>query len=381
MIYNDGKLCIEEVSDIHLGHHKTTTKEILDALRVAFPNTARLAEIDLLIIAGDVFDRLLQLPDDNVIEIRIWMNDFLRACKKWDVVVRCLEGTPSHDWKQCKHFVAENESSQIGADFKYHSTLCIEYIEKFDMHLLFIPDEWKHDTDDTWLDVKRTMSEHGLDMVDITVMHGAFAYQLPPHVPSPTHDPARYISITRYVVFVGHIHKHSVFDIIISAGSFDRLTHGEEEPKGHVRVVLTSDGKMNITFIENKQAKLYITVTCTGLDMAESLEKLKFVDDLPKGSQIRIRSNKRDVIWTSADALKERFGHVVFTFQEDDKDKIKHRPITEMVKPHTSGEITDSNIRELLMKRLEELTGGQDFDMKRAGELIDDQLLSSGRFS
>lgn len=373
MKFNGGKLRIEEISDIHLGHPKTTTSEVLAGLYKAFPNSSELDDLDIIFIAGDVFDRLLKFPDENVIEIRLWINRFLRMCKQRDIVVRVLEGTPSHDWKQSKHFEIENESSDIGADLKYFSVLTIEYIEKFDCHVLYIPDEWKHSTDEIWLDVKKTLAEHGLEKVDFTVMHGAFSYQLPPHVPAPTHDPDRYLEITRYFVFVGHVHKHSVHERIIAAGSHNRLAHNEEEPKGHVRVILYEDGRYQITFIENTLAKLYKTEDCSGLTVEEVFDKLAYLDDLPKGSHVRLMAYKSDSIWNGLAAIKERFPHINFTTKPTEQTKDAQKSFTDIYTPYTPPAITSTNIKELVLARLEAM-GVEVCELKRSEELLNEHI-------
>lgn len=373
MKFKNGKLRIEEISDIHLGHPKTTTTEVLEGLYKAFPNTADMDDLDILFIAGDVFDRLLKFPDENVIEIRLWINRLLRMCKERDILIRVLEGTPSHDWKQSKHFEIENESSEIGADLKYFSVLAVEYIEKFDCHVLYIPDEWKHSTDEIWLDVKKTLAEHGLEKVDFTVMHGAFSYQLPPHVPAPTHDPQRYMDITRHLVFVGHVHKHSVHERIIAAGSHNRLTHGEEEPKGHVRVDLFENGDHRITFIENKLAKLYKTVDCSGRSIEDALDQLKFLDDLPKNSHVRLMASKSDAIWNGLLTVKERFPHIVFTTKPTEETKNAQKSFTDIYTPYTPPAITNANIMEMVLGKLEEK--GLDVGLiKRGQELLSEHI-------
>lgn len=369
-----GMLLIEEASDIHLGHPKTTTSEVLEGLYKSFPNDSSMDDVDIIFLAGDIFDRLLNLPDDNVIEIKLWINRFLRMCKRRNIKVRVLEGTPSHDWKQSKHFVAENEASEIGADLKYHSTLCIEYIDDYDCHILYIPDEWKHSTDDIWMDVTKTLSEHGLDKVDFVVMHGAFSYQLPPHVPAPTHDPDRYLGITKHFVFVGHIHKHSIHERIISAGSHNRLCHNEEEPKGHVRVLLKENNEYEITFVENVLAKKYITVDCIDLPLEEALLKVNFCKDLPKYSHVRIVCKKLDPIYNGVETLKAEYPFITFTFKRSDDVKQTHKSFSEIYTPYTPPAITPINIKELISTRLKE-KGIEDSVISRAEGLLDENIL------
>lgn len=371
-----GVLVIEEISDVHLGHNKTTTEEVLQGLYKTFPNNATMDDVDIIFIAGDLFDRLLNLPDDNVVLIKKWINDFLRMCAKRNIVIRVLEGTPSHDWKQCKYFIHENENAHIHADLKYMTTLCIEYIEKFDCNVLYIPDEWKHSTDEIWMDVKQTLSEQCLEKVDFVVMHGAFSYQLPPNVPAPTHDPQRYLDITNHFVFVGHIHKHSIFERIISAGSHNRLCHNEEEPKGHVRVELNENGKYKITFKENVLAKIYKTINCSSLSVEEAFNKLSICNTLPNKSEIRILCKKTDAIFNSVNHLKEKYPHIVFSFKRDEEVKKGQQSFKDIYTPYTPPAITSANLKDLIVQRLLEEGKKQDV-IKRAEEILNENVLSS----
>src|SRR5690606_24238089 len=103
-----------------------------------------------------------------------------------DVAVRVLEGTPSHDREQSKRFVVINESvGKIGADLVYIDELSIRYEERFDMNLLFVPDELNHDPNITLAQVQELMAERNLEKVDFAFMHGQFEYQLPSHVKAP----------------------------------------------------------------------------------------------------------------------------------------------------------------------------------------------------
>lgn len=376
MIWNNGELKVASISDIHLGHPKTKTGEVLQGLYETFPDTHETGELDMIFIVGDLFDRLLNLPDDRVVEIRLWINTFLRMCKKRNIMVRVLEGTPSHDWKQSRLFVTENEHSRIGADLKYVEVLSIEYIEQYDLNILYIPDEWKHEPDDVWMDVKHALKERNLDQVDIVLMHGAFSHQLPPHVPSPTHDAERYLSITRYFVFVGHIHKHSRLERILAQGSHNRLAHGEEEDKGHLRVTLRESGRHEIVFVVNKNAKTYETIDCTGLSVEEILAKLAILESYRQDSYIRLLVNRGDPILAGHNVLKDRYYHINFDFKVTDQLNREKKSFSDIYTPFTPPAITSSNVVEMVRNRMLE-KGFDDSIIKRSEEILNGHVLSN----
>tara|TARA_B100000929_G_scaffold272901_1_gene244822 strand:+ start:2448 stop:3572 length:1125 start_codon:yes stop_codon:yes gene_type:complete len=368
------KLTIGEFSDVHLNHRKTSTQHILKNLSKAFPSDPTFGNYDIIFIAGDFFDSLMHLPEPDVIDIRIWINRFLRMCKRYDVVLRVLEGTPSHDWKQSRLFTHINEIAEIGADVKYAETLSIEYIERFGINVLYVPDEWNPECDDTWLEVKQLLRERGLEKVHFSVMHGAFDFQLPSHISAPTHDPERYLSITEFLVFIGHVHRFATHDRIVSAGSFDRLTHGEEEPKGHVDATVYQDGRYEITFVENKGAKLYKTFKCTGMEVNKALRYLDGeIKKLPQDSHIRIEAARTDAILANLQLLKSKYPEYNFTPKHDKETEPKKQTVIDIRETYQPVPITRNNIEKLLLDRLKE-KGVTSEQLARAEELLNEHV-------
>lgn len=350
------KIKILSVGDVHLGHNKTPAKFILDNLRKAFVDNDTFASYDLMVIPGDFFDRLLQLPDPNVIEIRNWINKILRMCKKHNVILRVLEGTPSHDWKQSRLFTHINELARIGTDVRYVDTLSIEFITPLGISVLYLPDEWNPVADDTWTEVSLALSSNNLTQVDICVMHGAFHYQLPEHINSPaTHDPERYQSIVKYYIFIGHVHKHTENNKIIAAGSFDRLTHGEEEPKGWISATLYKDGRKETVFIENTGARVYKTIDCSGLDIDVALDSIERVlSKLPEDSEVRIAAQKSDSIVASLGTLKLKYPQ--FRFSPVKITSVQSKDVERIVDLRSVYQpinITKDNITQLLLERVQ----------------------------
>ena len=353
----DGTFRVASFSDVHTGHHNTPTPEILDDLRVAFPGDAETAKLDLITIPGDFFDRLLTLTDPNVFYIKAWVNSFLRMAKRLKIVVIVLKGTPSHDWDQSQVFVSENINAQIGCELYYVDKLDILTVESLDATFLCVPDEWLPEPDDTWNEVTQLMQRSGLDMVDFALMHGTFPHQLPGHIKTPRHNPERYLSIVRYFIFVGHIHKHSVWDRIISQGSFSRLCHNEEEAKGHVLVNIKENGENEIIFVENKGARIYKTIDCRGLSAEEVLHLMAVtVPQYPEGSFIRIRANPGDPALAALKVLQTTyFGYNWSTPKVDSNTTATAKEIQQALTTKFQAiSITPENIVGLVMDKIKQ---------------------------
>lgn len=349
-------LRIAVFSDVHLGHRRTSNESIIENLKRDIPDTAETADLDVIFIPGDLFDRFLTLPDPQVYEIHAWIARLLRTCKRRDIVLRVLEGTPSHDWKQSRLVESINENAGINADARHVPELSIEHHDRFGMDLLYIPDEWSSDNDDTWMQVRQLLSEHRLEQVDFTLMHGQFPYQLPPHVQVPTHDPDRYVSITRHYVFCGHVHIPSQYKNIIVPGSYDRLTHNEEHAKGHWRVLVNPKGDDEVTFVENVGATIYRTVDCYGLSVDEALEKIdKAVAELPDFSHTRVDADREDPIAASMLELKRKYPQFTWTTKLQSKAKTGKEMLQDMRAKYQTKPITQRTIGDMVGERLKRM--------------------------
>jgi hypothetical protein len=352
-----GKLAHASISDVHMGHHTTPTEHIVGNLRKAFPDNAETGKLDIIWFGGDFFDRLMNLPDDNVGLLQVWIVGFLRMCGRRKIKVRILEGTKSHDWAQNKLFVQLMEQAAIDVDMKYIDTLSIEFIEDFEISVLYVPDDWRPNPDDTWIEILQLLQANSLEKVDYAIVHGSFDHQLPPVVKTPKHLGERFLSIVKHYIFIGHVHIASQRDRILANGSFDRISHGEEAPKGHWRVTVGGPDGDELNFVENKGAQLYKTINCAALTADEALEKLKVVADYPAGSFVRVEASRGDAILSNMDSLRKSYPHIKSWSVKEVKEKdVQAKLLTDMRSSFTEVNITRSNIAEMVMARVATLT-------------------------
>ena len=347
-------LHVASISDVHLGHRQTPTRHIIKNLYAAFPDTEETGQLDVIFIVGDLFDGPLGFYSDEAVEIHLWMFVFLKMCAKRNIIVRVLEGTRSHDWRQNVWFNAVAGIGMLPVDLKYVSELSIERLEVKGQHfdVLYVPDEWRPETDQTWLEVNQLLAAQNLTQVDFTLLHGAFAEQLPEQASCPKHSSERYQSITRRQVFAGHIHQRWVNGNILGNGSFDRLSHGDEGEKGHWRVKYTDD-ESKARFIRNVGAMTYKTIACTGLSAEAALERIeKEVSSLREGSRVRVQAATSDAIVGAMDLLRKRYPTIMWSVRTTDRKEaqasllVDHRPQVKGVS------ITAANVRQLIEERL-----------------------------
>lgn len=351
MSRSDDEFVIVNIGDVHNGHPSTPTPHILGNLYAAIPDNAQTAKVHLILFTGDFFDRMLQLAYEYNLEIQLFVKYLLKICKKHDILLRVLEGTPRHDNKQSEMFDNLNNLAEIGADLKYVKTLSIEYIERYGISVLYVPDEANHETETTLSQVHELLRAKGLTHVDYAAMHGQFGFQLPEHVTAQKHDAEAYLAIVKELILIGHHHTHARYKRIIAPGSFDRLRQNEEEAKGHIRARIRN-GEHHIEFIENVNAKKYVTVDCTGLDMEELIKKIDLAAaKLPAQSNIRVRAESTHPIFTSMEILIKRYPSLNWAKKAVEKEREAAGEVEdeEVYKPPA---ITQDNLSGLLISRV-----------------------------
>lgn len=327
------------ISDIHFGARSTTAEELiaeLDAFFEGFSSKSALKDIDLLTFAGDVWDNTIAFSSEVLPAVVPWFFRLLDWCGRYGIVVRFLEGTPKHDRRQTETLLKIAQHFAEKVDVKYISTLSIEQHEKLGLSILYVPDECRPTAKEVERDVQKLLDEHHLDSVDIGVMHGMFKYQLG-LIPmdAKVHDEAWYLERVKAYISIGHIHVASQYSHIVAQGSFGRLSHGEEQPKGAVLIQRLDNGEWMHRFLVNTKAKLYITIPVKGtIDQAfATIEKR--LQDLPTGSYVRILAHPEHPILQGFETLIRKFPGYVFSKKKeketvkviDEPDVFRYQPI------------------------------------------------------
>lgn len=323
------KLHHASVSDVHVFHPETPTKHILANLTKAFPDSEVTGDLDAIFIVGDFFDQIAVLPDPNVSLVKAWIVRFLKMCARRHITIFVLEGTPKHDRGQNKLFTELVELAEIPVQLHYITQLEIFHWSEFGVDILFVPDEWSSgqwasSTIETQREVKALMAQKGLEKVDFSFIHGAMDYHLKVVKKHLVHDPNFYRSITRYQTWMGHIHTPDNRDRILMNGSFDRLNHGEEHPKGHWRCVTQPNGDYTATFMENKGAAIYKTIWLKNPDVDISMTEVREgIEGLPKGAHVRIRADRGHPVIAGLETLRREYPHIHFKPKTDTEEEEK----------------------------------------------------------
>lgn len=353
------------ISDLHWGHRNTFTAHALDNLRNNVINVAVLSSVDVLFITGDVFDRLLTIPQGG--EIYSFVVELLTLCKKTNTPIRLLEGTPSHDWKQSKIFVTINESNGIGADLLYVDTLAIVKDPTLPYVIGYIPDEIRATPEIATRDFKELMVTNGYQQLDFILMHGLFEFQLPIELPSYSSE--EFMPLAKYMIFIGHDHNRKEKGNIIIPGSHDRNAHGEEGEKGAIITDIVDEKCYNY-FIPNVGAMPYITLSCQEMtDEAVVALVEKTVSEM-SGGYLSIKLNGDTNLKTQA---KQWVKRTVPTIKVDYVSNAITREITtEMFKTrHLGVNISSDTVSQLICDEVcESATDDELAQIKRTIEQI-----------
>lgn len=281
---------ILHTADWHIGHVKTPTLYTLnDIKRIIFP---QIKNIDLMIIAGDIFDSSISYNQpDSILFIELMINLF-DLLNKYNVILRIIRGTYSHDRDQIKNITALYENYNYKFDFKYIEKIEIEHIEKIDTTFLYIPDDLEYSSSKEIVKhIEKQMELQGYDSLDYMVGHGDFIHKYSKHISLPkivySIDQFKFI---KKLILMGHNHIPSIYNHkVVYCGSINRLRHGEENKKGFSLI----DGT-KVTFIENKKAIIYKSFIVKEEDDQETLIK-KFNDTIEKYFKKGIKGHLRIV--------------------------------------------------------------------------------------
>lgn len=305
------------LSDIHLGARTTTAKEILANLFTFFSDFSdkgELAKVDVVFIAGDLWDDTIDLSSEVVSLFIRWFTPFLKWCGRNDIKLRILEGTPRHDRKQSATVLQFAQSIGTKVDFKYIQALSIEKMEDLDLTILYVPDECRPTADAVTRDIEAMLVDASISKVDLAIMHGMFKYQLG-SIPmnAKVYDELWFLDHVKGYINIGHIHQASQHGRIVAQGSFDRLAHGEESPKGASLIKEVAPGEWINVFIENASAKTYLSIKISGSieDALKKIDKVAF--SVPDGSFIRIVGEPSHPLFQGFETLRQKYPTLTFS--------------------------------------------------------------------
>lgn len=357
------KISLLAISDIHIGCPRIDPYKLKERLqKYLYPH---IEGKQILFICGDFFDTQLSLNSRAAFVAMEIIREIKDICRSVKCDLRVLRGTFTHDRNQPKHFI-NGEDPDI-TDVRLYDTMAIEHHDKTGLDILYMPDNLV--SDDIYGDIRKLLESHGLDHVDLLIHHGYFKHMLPDALINKG-LPNGCLEVEKTNKFVwgatlnGHVHVSSIYENVISIGSFDRLAHGEEEPKGLYRIdidkhfthAITGEDcdVYKFTFIENMDANKFITFNLLSYEPQEALKKFedrwsdlihKFKDN--ETVRIRIMSNDKSVVEGCSQIAKTLYNDVIV----DQSSVVKREQLIENVAMNLDElpMITPENIWQLVI--------------------------------
>lgn len=339
------------LTDLHIGLPNVTEKLVSNLISFFNEKSKIVSQVDYIVIDGDLFDRMLVSNSMQYKLAILFITHLVKFCKRHKIALRILEGTPSHDNKQMANLsIAIKEFNDL--DYKYVSTLSIEYDSKFKKHFLYLPDKYRETADEIHIEIDRKLKEHNLEKVDMVFAHGNFTYQLPVKLKSGL-DENFFLDRTNYYIVIGHIHNRSIWQRIIAPGSFDRLEVNQEEDKGGVLISLgkTVDDS-TFEFIKNEHALKHDTIDIMDLDIKDaykSVRKHLITRGYDEYDQLRVKASREIYGELKTMIESDGFKSRIKRYDDSKKSKIDIKEVN--IETNNIVVITKDNIIPLLTDR------------------------------
>ncbi len=271
------EVVILETGDLHFGNPNLDHENMYTALSKVF--IPKIESSHLLVISGDYFDTLLDFSSSYAMYALMFIRDVLNNCIKYDVKLRIVSGTYSHDRDQCKIFssLISKEYSDAPIDYRYITTIDIEelVLNGTTLRIGYIPDSLPYKQGQKVADLlhEKMDSMHWVRL-NVIFGHGAFSHSLPSGIVLP---PCTYTTdmfrLMTDIMVMNHIHIASKKEYVYYSGSFDRLAHNEESDKGFL--TLTYTDRWTVRFHKNPHATIHKTINLTDRTPDEAVHLYK----------------------------------------------------------------------------------------------------------
>lgn len=318
------------VGDIHFGYYppELLYKEfnlILDSIDKYKPNC--------VVIAGDYYDNRLSMASaHSVYSIKAFSN-LLKKCEEYNIKLRQIKGTNSHDPENQLKNLAQIANSSI-CDYKLFLTVDEE--ELFPgIKVLYIPEEYMDDKDSYYSSYFKNQYQgiFGHGMFEETNFSSNNKFKSMRKY--PIFNSKEMEEICEGPIVFGHIHTpQRIRNRIQYTGSLVRSRFGEEESKGiYLTTFDTETKETEFLFIENEITMRYDTIEIKSdnqvfsMMINEQISYFKKLIDNYKRDYLRIKINLPEDMGNSTmfiDGINVTFNDMKdVTFLIQDNSKIK----------------------------------------------------------
>lgn len=271
---------IHTISDIHFGVKRD--ERLYEKLEKYFINEIDNDETDLVIVAGDLYDKILKGSDPAMFYAITFINLLCDKATKRGFSIRIIKGTKTHDSNQLRLF--KHLESRQNIDFKIIETVQEEEIKG--LKVLYIPEEYIEDKEEYYKNYLNDEKRY-----DIIFFHGnvdfvSYSGKITSErnvKNAPTFKTSEFIN-SAYLSLGGHVHTGDSFDNkIFYTGSFEAFCFGEPDNKGFLKTTFDPETKeYEVTRIFNEESEKFLTIDFNK-DLEGSLEdKIETIEEMKK---------------------------------------------------------------------------------------------------
>lgn len=360
-------------SDFHLGNSKVPAVEIhLNLKSVFYPE---LEKANIVFLGGDFFDRLLKLDEPASLESITIVQELIDYAQKYNLKIRVLRGTFSHDRQQNAIFQSVLTRSKKDIDLVCVDTISLELIKDYNLRVLYLPDNLPYKTKDEVMEVIHgLLKTYGWDYIDLIIGHGYFEHVFPINVPHPPmlfeHDDFK--DIVKGYILMGHVHSTSVYKNIIYNGSFERLAHNEEEPKGFY-IINRVNGVWGYKFIENIDTPLFYTIELSGTEIEVLQNQIdEFIHNKFPVEQgyLRLAHSDSEIKQRLLQLTHDKYPSLIVTAKSS-KENNQHKQVIKQFQTCTYISPTKENLADLILDYIKQVKGNTDLTEEIIKEMLD----------
>lgn len=265
------------IADLHFSAFDP--KKQYEILRTQFLDKINtLNYIDLIEVAGDIFDHKLMANSDGIYYATRFVDELIQIARNKNATVILLHGTYSHDADQLKLFYHYQENSDV--DVRVVTQIQFEQVKN--CRILCIPE--LYGVDESIYQQFLTYSGY----YDEAIMHGTFEGSVYNNIVGNGRL-FRFSDFKMCLGFMigGHVHKPGCFSgYFYYCGCPYRWKFGEEEEKGFIISTHDLDTHHHYVHFEKITSDTYITMDIRDIIGNDPQQVIAYIDDLKKSQGI-----------------------------------------------------------------------------------------------
>ena len=273
---NRGNRVIVSTADLHFGSiDPKVTYQILKEQFIS--KIALFPKIDIIAIAGDIFERKYMANSDPITYATLFMGELMQVAKEKNASVIVVMGTREHDADQLRLFYHYRNNPE----YDIYIVEQLQFVYTKGMQILCIPELYG-------------LPEDNYDMVlnhsfyDMCIMHGTIKGSV--YVDNVKEGRLFTIDDFKYCIgpiISGHIHTGGCFDKdFYYTGSPIRYKFGEEGTKGFLILLYDLDSRRYYIHLEPIESFRYDTISIDQLLLSDPKEVIDYINCLKEKENI-----------------------------------------------------------------------------------------------